>query len=153
MVTSIKCVRGRPLTVKNNKYSIYTLGEKQMAYVYIANHLIYTHANTVTTQFECRDYGSVKGLTGSDLTTTNAKFAAFDTVMQPLIDAGTLVVENSPADAEVKYQKYTFTTTPPPAETYFDDIVGDDADAAAVIDEIQADSNVTWTTRSWVDRS
>ena len=124
-----------------------------MAYVYIANHLIYTNADGTTTQFDCKDYGSVKGLTGSDLTTTNAKFAAFDTVMQPLIDAGTLVVENSPADAEVKYQKYTFTTTPPPAETYFDDIVGDDADAAAVIDEIQADSNVTWTTRSWVDRS
>ncbi len=96
-----------------------------MAYVYIANDLIYTHANTVTTQFEPKDYGSVKGLTGSDLTTTNAKFAAFDTAMQPLIDAGTLVVENSPADAEVKYQKYTFTTTPPPAETYFGDILDD----------------------------
>ena len=123
-----------------------------MAYVYIANDLIYTHANTVTTQFEPKDYGSVKGLTGSDLTTTNAKFAAFDTAMQPLIDAGTLVVENSPADAEVKYQKYTFTTTPPPAETYFDDIL-DDADAAAVDQEMHDDSNVTWTTRSWFDRS
>ena len=124
-----------------------------MAYVYIANDLIYTHANTVTTQFDCKDYGSVKGLTGSDLTTTNAKFAAFDTAMQPLIDAGTLVVENSPADSAVSYKKYTFTTTPPPAETYFDDIPENNADAGAVLDEILADANVTWTTRSWVDRT
>jgi len=124
-----------------------------MAYVYIANHLIYTHANAVTTQFDCKDYGTVKGLTGSDLTTTNAKFAAFDTVMQPLIDAGTLVVENSPADSEVQYQKYTFTTTPPPAENWFDAIVDDNADATAVFEEMHDDSNVTWTTRSWFDRS
>lgn len=123
-----------------------------MAYVYIANHVIYTHANTATTQFDCKDYGSVKGLSGSDLTTTNAKFAAFETVMQPLIDAGTLVVENSPADTEVKYQKYTFTTTPPPAETYFDDIL-DDADAADVIAEMHDDSNITWTARFWSDRT
>lgn len=124
-----------------------------MAYVYIANHLIYTNADGTTTQFDCKDYGSVKGLTGSDLTTTNAKFAAFDTVMQPLIDAGTLVVENSPADAEVKYQKYTFTTTPPPAETWFDEIVDDSADATAIFDEMHNDANVTWTTRSWSDRT
>jgi len=124
-----------------------------MAYVYIANDLIYTHANTVTTQFECKDYGSAKGLTGSDLTTTNAKFAAFDTAIQPLIDAGTLVVENNPADSAVSYKKYTFTTDPVPAETWFDDIPENNADAGAVLDEILADDNVTWTTRSWVDRT
>ena len=124
-----------------------------MAYVYIANDLIYTHANTVTTQFECKDYGSAKGLTGSDLTTTNAKFAAFDTAMQPLIDAGTLVVENNPADSAVSYKKYTFTTDPVPAETWFDDIPENNADAGAVLAEILADDNVTWTTRSWVDRT
>ena len=124
-----------------------------MAYVYIANHLIYTHANAVTTQFECRDYGSAKGLTGSDLTTMNAKFDAYDTAMQPLIDAGTLVVESSPADSAVSYKKYTFTTDPAPAETWFSDIVDNNADAEAVNEEMNADSNVTWTTRSWVDRS
>ena len=124
-----------------------------MAYVYIANDLIYTHANTVTTQFECKDYGSAKGLTGSDLTTTNAKFAAFDTVMQPLIDAGTLVVENSPADSAVSYKKYTFTTDPVTVETYFNDIYDNNAEVKEVVDEILADGNVTWTTRSWIDRS
>jgi hypothetical protein len=124
-----------------------------MAYVYIANHLIYTNADGTTTQFDCKDYGTVKGLSGSDLTTTNAKFDAFETVMQPLIDAGTLVVENSPADAEVIYQKYTFTTTPPPAETWFDEIVDDSADASAIFDEMHNDANVTWTARFWSDRT
>tara|TARA_S200002703_G_scaffold109882_1_gene95596 strand:+ start:1922 stop:2296 length:375 start_codon:yes stop_codon:yes gene_type:complete len=124
-----------------------------MAYVYIANDLIYTHANTVTAQFECKDYGSAKGLTGSDLTTMNAKFDAYDTAMQPLIDAGTLVVESSPADSAVSYKKYTFTTDPVPAETWFEDIAENNADARAAMDEILDDSNVTLTTRSWVDRS
>jgi len=124
-----------------------------MAYIFIANDLIYTHANTVTTQFECRDYGSVKGLTDSDLTTMNARFGAYDTVMQPLIDAGTLVVESSPADSEVSYKKYTFTTDPVPSEDWFEDIMANDADALSVNDEMQDDANVTWTTRFWTDRT
>ena len=124
-----------------------------MAYILIANDLIYTHDDATTTQFECRDYGTVKGLTGSDLSTMNARFGAYDTAMQPLIDAGTLVVEDSPADSEVSYKKYTFTTDPVPSEDWFADIVANDADAQSVNDEMQADANVTWTTRSWTDRT
>jgi len=124
-----------------------------MAYVYIANDLIYTHANTVTTQFDCKDYGSVKGLTGSDLTTTNAKFDAFDTAFQPLIDAGTLVIQDSPDGVALSYKTFTFTTDPVTVDTYFNDIYDNNAEVKEVVDEIQADDNVTWTTREWIDRS
>jgi hypothetical protein len=123
-----------------------------MAYVYIANDLIYTHANTVTTQFHCEDYGSVKGLTGSDLTTMNAKFAAFFTAFQPLIDAGTLVIQDSPDGVALSYKTFTFTTDPVPSEDWFNDLY-DDADVKDVVDEIKADENVTWTTKEWIDRS
>ncbi len=125
-----------------------------MAYIYSAPDLIHTAENGTTTQFQFHKYGEVVlGLTGDAVTAYEANFSPILSALQALVDAGTLVIDLSPAGSVTKATTYTFTTNPVPDEDWFDTKVLDGSTSEEFWNVIAGDPAITVPTRVWLDRS
>ena len=121
-----------------------------MAYVYACNYDLYENDDGRLVPFLGIQYGELKGYTGSELTTFNAKFSAVSDIIEGLKSAGTLTVtELEGTNSIAKTRVYTFTTEV--AETYFQDIK--DTENAEITASIVADEKVTVTPNFWTDRT